>query len=217
METPARRCHQAVMSSRGPSTSQTTEEGNRAGNTESWTPSWKAVIITVLLGANIVFIRIIEALVYSREQCNAERSTMQKDLCTNSSNMSGGCHLCPPDWLLHGDQCYYFSDVTERTWEPSRDQCKMMGSDLLVIKDKEQQEFIQRMLSKHGGGELHWIGLHPDGDGWRWVDGEQYNSSLFSITELSPGRCGSVKTSDYYGSHCNSTRRWMCLRKAVRM
>ncbi|XP_069834987.1 killer cell lectin-like receptor subfamily B member 1C isoform X2 [Dendropsophus ebraccatus] len=216
METPARRCHQAVMSSRGPSTSQTTEEGNRAGNTESWTPSWKAVIITVLLGANIVFIRIIEALVYSREQCNAERSTMQKDLCTNSSNMSGGCHLCPPDWLLHGDQCYYFSDVTERTWEPSRDQCKMMGSDLLVIKDKEQQEFIERTLSQRAD-DTYWIGLHHDGDGWRWVDGEQYTSSLIQIKTSSPGSCISVTRSSYYTTKCYSNNRWICAREAVRI
>ncbi|XP_069837885.1 C-type lectin domain family 7 member A-like [Dendropsophus ebraccatus] len=127
-----------------------------------------------------------------------------------------GCRLCPYGWLLHGDQCYYFSDVRRRTWNQSRDQCKMMGSDLLVIKDKEQQEFIERTLSQRTDDE-YWIGLHPDGDGWRWVDGEQYNSSLFQIQTQPSGRCVSVTKSYYYQSSCSSAFRWMCVRKAVRI
>ncbi|XP_044155696.1 ring-infected erythrocyte surface antigen-like [Bufo gargarizans] len=52
-----------------------------------------------------------------------------------------------------------------------------MGADLLVIKNQEQQEFIQRNL-RQWIEDSYWIGLHHDGDGWRWVDGEHYNSGL---------------------------------------
>ncbi|XP_069837884.1 C-type lectin domain family 7 member A-like [Dendropsophus ebraccatus] len=149
--------------------------------------------------------------------CKAESDLINevKQLCVISGDRSAGCHLCPPHWLLHGDQCYYLS-VTERRWEQSRDQCKMMGSDLLVIKDKEQQEFIQRTLSQRTG-DTYWIGLHPDGDGWRWVDGERYNSSLFQIKTQPSGRCVSMTRSYYYQSSCSSAYRWMCIRKAVRI
>ncbi|XP_073537728.1 killer cell lectin-like receptor subfamily B member 1C [Phyllobates terribilis] len=149
-----------------------------------WTPSWKGVIITVLLGVNIILIRIIEALVYrwrNYETCEPHLKKFDhsaiKELCVTRTNMSTDCHLCPPHWLLHGDHCYYYSEVTERTWSQSRDDCKMMGADLLVIKDQEQQNFIQITLKKQED-DTYWIGLYHDGDVWRWVDGEHYSGSL---------------------------------------
>ncbi|XP_044153758.1 killer cell lectin-like receptor subfamily B member 1B allele B isoform X3 [Bufo gargarizans] len=177
-------------------------------NTKIWTPSWKFLIITVLLGANIVLIRIIEAL--------AKHSEILHELCMNSSNLPGGCLLCPNGWILHRDDCYYYSDVTDRTWNQSRDQCEKMGADLLVIKNQEQQEFIRRDLRQRGD-DTYWIGLHHDGDGWRWVDGEHYNSGLIQIKTQSSERCVSMTKSDYYQENCRSTNRWICLKKAVRI
>ncbi|XP_075698818.1 killer cell lectin-like receptor subfamily B member 1C [Rhinoderma darwinii] len=184
-----------------------------------WTPSWKGVTITVLLGVNIILIRIIEALVYNRISAptlsECECFTIKKELCLPGTDMSGGCSLCPPDWLLHGDHCYYYSDVTERTWNQSRDHCKMMGANLLVIKDQEQQDFILRTIRQRVD-DTYWIGLQRDGDDWRWVDGEHYNSSLLQIKTQS-GRCVSMNRSGYYPSSCNSTYRWICLKKAVKI
>ncbi|XP_075698464.1 killer cell lectin-like receptor subfamily B member 1B allele A [Rhinoderma darwinii] len=92
----------------------------------------------------------------------------------------------------------------------------MMGADLLVIKDQEQQEFILRTIRQRGD-DTYWIGLQRDGDGWRWVDGEHYNSSLFQIKTRSLGRCVSMSRSGYYQTSCNSTNRWICLKKAVKI
>ncbi|XP_069834983.1 C-type lectin domain family 7 member A-like [Dendropsophus ebraccatus] len=137
-----------------------------------WMPSWRGVIIAVSLGINIILIRCIMALVFMKRDCESCESPHSecdcsaiKELCLMRSNTSTECHLCPPNWLLHGDHCYYFSSAMSTSWNQSRDQCKMMGTDLLVIKDKEQQEFIQRSLSQRTD-DLYWIGLHPDGDGW---------------------------------------------------
>ncbi|XP_075208337.1 killer cell lectin-like receptor subfamily B member 1B allele B [Anomaloglossus baeobatrachus] len=91
-----------------------------------------------------------------------------------------------------------------------------MGADLLVIKDREQQEFIQRSITQRGQ-DTSWIGLHRDGDVWRWVDGGQYNSSLFQIKTQESGGCIGMTGSRYYQDHCNSTRRWICVKKAVRI
>ncbi|XP_075207699.1 killer cell lectin-like receptor subfamily B member 1B allele B [Anomaloglossus baeobatrachus] len=207
-----------------------------------WTPSWKAVIIVSLLGSNIVFIRIIGALLYNVKLSNIEHHAIRKDLCPNSTNVtkgydlelfverstirkelcikttdtSGGCLLCPYHWRLHGDQCYYYSDITVRNWSQSRDDCKMMGADLLVIKNQKQQEFIQSSLRQQVE-DTYWIGLHRDGDVWRWVDGGQYNSSLFEIKTQSLGHCVSMTRSGYYEGNCNSTNRWICVKKAVRI
>ncbi|XP_069834985.1 killer cell lectin-like receptor subfamily B member 1C [Dendropsophus ebraccatus] len=202
--------------------------GDKAGNsnnvpkkTSHWLLNSKVCLVIVIL--LLVIIGLIVALIivstsHMPPPCEAETDLMNivKQLCVNSSDRSSGCHLCPPSWLLHGDQCYYLSDVTDRTWDQSEEQCKMMGSDLLIIKDQDQQEFIQRTLSQRAD-DRYWIGLHPDEDGWRWVDGEQYNSSLFQIKTQPSGRCVSVTRSYYYQSSCSSAYRWMCIRKAVRI
>ncbi|XP_077110201.1 uncharacterized protein LOC143766415 [Ranitomeya variabilis] len=207
----------------------------------SWTPSWKGVIITVLLGVNITLIRIIAALVYhqiekhrnelyqeihlnntdSSSVCQHTdiekyRNELSKELCPNKSDNSTGCLLCPFEWQLHGDHCYYYSDVPNRTWNQSRDDCKMKGADLLVIKDQEQQEFIERTL-KQKLTDVYWIGLYRDGDVWRWVDGEHYSGILFQIKTQESGGCVSMTKSGYYQISCSSKTRWTCLKKAVRI
>ncbi|XP_044152248.1 killer cell lectin-like receptor subfamily G member 1 isoform X2 [Bufo gargarizans] len=210
-------------------------------NTKIWTPSWKFLIITVLLGANIVLIRIIEALAKHSEilhelcmnssdmpgvcqrlynhhptkQSNTECKELRQELCVNKAESASGCLLCPNGWILHGDDCYYYSDVPYRTWNQSRDQCEKMGADLLVIKNQEQQEFIERNLPLWWIEDTFWIGLHRDGDGWRWVDGEHYNSSL--IQTRPSGRCVLMIRSGYNQEDCSSTYRWICLKKAVRI
>ncbi|XP_073408850.1 killer cell lectin-like receptor subfamily B member 1B allele B [Dendrobates tinctorius] len=126
-----------------------------------------------------------------------------------------GCLLCPPDWQLYRDHCYYYSDVTGTTWSQSRDDCKKMRADLLVIKDQEQQKILQKSIAQRG--DTYWIGLHRDGDVWRWVDGEHYSGSLFQIKTPTSGRCVSMTTSDYYQDDCNTGRRWICVKKAVRI
>ncbi|XP_075207692.1 uncharacterized protein LOC142312588 [Anomaloglossus baeobatrachus] len=205
-----------------------------------WTPSWKGAIITVLLGINIILIRIIEALVYQpiqkytnelyKEVClNKTNSSvyqqkdiekykkeLSKELCPNKRDSSADCLLCPFDWRLHGNQCYYYSDEPNKTWSQSRDDCKMMGADLLVIKDQKQQEFIERTL-KQKLTDVYWIGLHRDGDVWRWVDGEHFSSSLFQIKTQESGGCVSMTKSGYYKTSCSSITRWTCLKKAVRI
>uniref|UniRef100_A0A8C3HY36 C-type lectin domain-containing protein n=1 Tax=Chrysemys picta bellii TaxID=8478 RepID=A0A8C3HY36_CHRPI len=48
-----------------------------------------------------------------------------------------GCKLCPRDWVLHGDKCYWLSSKPD-TWSKSHDDCSRKGSQMLVIQDREQ-------------------------------------------------------------------------------
>ncbi|XP_077114367.1 killer cell lectin-like receptor subfamily B member 1 [Ranitomeya variabilis] len=169
------------------------------------------VLLIVLLCCAVGFI-VCEHLLYT---CTKDENKL-KELCINNTNSSSGCLLCPRDWRLHEDLCYYYSDVTERTWSQSQDDCKKMGADLLVIKNNEQQEIIQRSIIQWGEN-TYWIGLHYDGDVWRWVDGEHYSGSLIQIKIRTSGRCVSMTRSGYYQDNCNAGRRWICVKKAVRI
>ncbi|XP_077310057.1 C-type lectin domain family 12 member A-like [Lithobates pipiens] len=133
----------------------------RTGNSGKnlWRPSWKGVIITLLVGSNIILIRIIEALaykgqslenenrqlrmnltqsstVYKAYQRDQEKRVLREKICGNINE----CTVCPGGWLWHRENCYYFSFGGEyRTWKESRELCEEMGADLLVIEDREQE------------------------------------------------------------------------------
>ncbi|XP_075071976.1 C-type lectin domain family 7 member A-like [Mixophyes fleayi] len=176
--------------------------------TKPWLPSWKFVIITVLIGVNIIFIRIIGVLVYQNQSLKEEKKLcvrtteppavyqnqsleseimeLKKQLCVSVTKPPPGCTLCPNNWQLYGDNCYY-SDVTKRSWILSQDHCEMMGAHLLVIEDREQEGFILSMLTQQAE-VMFWIGLYHEGDGWRWVNGRHYNTSLFQL-KVNSGNC----------------------------
>ncbi|XP_063819391.1 killer cell lectin-like receptor subfamily B member 1B allele B [Pseudophryne corroboree] len=151
-------------------------------------------------------------------QClNCDNCTMMakkvEQLCAALDKTSEGCALCPSKWLLHGDNCYYYSDDTRRTWDQSREQCEMMGGHLLVIEDQGQQEFIQRFVTEEAR-DMIWIGLYHEGDRWRWVNRRRYNTSLFQVKVIS-GNCVLVDIGGYYSENCNVTHTFICQRKTV--
>uniref|UniRef100_A0A8C3HY56 C-type lectin domain-containing protein n=1 Tax=Chrysemys picta bellii TaxID=8478 RepID=A0A8C3HY56_CHRPI len=47
------------------------------------------------------------------------------------------CKLCPRDWVLHGDKCYWLSNEAD-SWSMSHDDCSRKGSQMLVIQDRKQ-------------------------------------------------------------------------------
>ncbi|CAM4314262.1 unnamed protein product [Lepidochelys kempii] len=88
-----------------------------------------------------------------------------------------GCKLCPRDWLLHGDKCYWLSKE-RKDWTGSRDDCSGKSSRMLVIQNQEEMDFIQDVVQD---ANYIWIGLQvtPPGGKWTWVDG----------SPLDPVRC----------------------------
>ncbi|XP_075071241.1 killer cell lectin-like receptor subfamily B member 1B allele B isoform X2 [Mixophyes fleayi] len=170
--------------------------------TKLWIPSWKFIIITVLIGANIIILRII---MYQDINYVNYSTEIKKQLCVSPSETQEGCILCPSNWLLYGDNCYYYSDAAQRTWNQSQDHCEMMGAHLLVIEDQEPQT-----------DDMFWIGLYRAGDGWRWVNSRHYDTSLFQL-EVNSGNCALMNKHGYYTGTCNSKNRFICQRKAVKI
>ncbi|XP_069612012.1 killer cell lectin-like receptor subfamily F member 2 [Ranitomeya imitator] len=91
-----------------------------------------------------------------------------------------------------------------------------MGADLLVIKNQEEKGFIERTLQQRVN-DTYWIGLHRDGDAWRWVDEEYYNSSLFKFKVQSPESCTLMTKSGYYQDDCNRKYGTICLKNAAKI
>ncbi|XP_044839799.1 killer cell lectin-like receptor subfamily B member 1B allele C isoform X2 [Mauremys mutica] len=125
-----------------------------------------------------------------------------------------GCKLCPATWLLHRDKCYWVSGKM-KPWNESRDDCSAKHSQLLVIRDGEELEFIKNSTQ---GSTFVWIGLSLSslGKTWIWLNGSQLNHTLFPLPVQDNGNsCGAVKGNQIQSDTCATEYEWVCQREAV--
>nr|XP_042703942.1 killer cell lectin-like receptor subfamily B member 1B allele A [Chrysemys picta bellii] len=158
-------------------------------------------------------------------QCNC--STGLKDfhfhlkqfVCESSHNNSAegsGCKLCPPNWLLHRDKCYWVSKE-KNPWNKSRDDCSRRSSRLLVIRDQDEMTFIQN--TSKDANQI-WLGLTvtPPARNWTWVDGSLFNQTLFKVVDPAKGNsCGMIKADGINFEACSAPSKWICEKDALQL
>ncbi|XP_065420308.1 killer cell lectin-like receptor subfamily B member 1B allele C [Chrysemys picta bellii] len=145
------------------------------------------------------------------------RSRLKPILCEpHNSSLAGGsgCKLCPRDWLLHGDKCYWLSKES-KDWTGSHDDCSWKSSRMLVIQNQEEMDFIQGVIQDAG---YVWIGLkvtRPGGK-WTWVDGSPLDPVRFSVSGSAEGNsCGWIGDSRIQSETCGAEFRWICQKEAA--
>ncbi|XP_023815528.1 CD209 antigen-like protein E isoform X2 [Oryzias latipes] len=90
---------------------------------------------------------------------------------------------CPEGWKRFGNSCYYKS-TEQKTWTDSRSFCQFVGSDLVVVNSKEEQEFVSTLNQNSES----WIGLFAEGSPqkqkseWKWVDGSPLTETFWDET-----------------------------------
>ncbi|XP_035381863.1 CD209 antigen-like protein C [Electrophorus electricus] len=93
-------------------------------------------------------------------QSSYDNLTMERDAIQQKREM------CFKGWRKFGSSYYYFSNE-RKNWAESRQYCREMGADLVIINSREEQEFIKEV------NIYAWIGLsdaQTEGN-WKWVDG----------------------------------------------
>ncbi|KAG2465352.1 CLC4E protein, partial [Polypterus senegalus] len=90
----------------------------------------------------------------------------------NKSHDSQTCSVCPQNWLLFISKCYFLS-TDKLGWSDSQDHCFSERGHLVIIENKEEQDFLTVMVEIKGGKEKsYWIGLSDrvtEGD-FVWVN-----------------------------------------------
>ncbi|XP_032655159.1 uncharacterized protein LOC116835966 [Chelonoidis abingdonii] len=152
----------------------------------------------------------------STAECSARLERFQSQLCPPAQPGpagGSGCKLCPTDWQLRGDKCYWVSRG-RKTWSESRTDCSARGSQLLVIQDPEELEFIKD-LTKHS--HLFWVGLSvPSPEkAWTWLDGSRLDQTQFLVSDPVENSCGAVWGKWIHSDACSSGLHWICRRDAV--
>ncbi|XP_036616629.1 C-type lectin domain family 4 member E [Trichosurus vulpecula] len=112
-----------------------------------------------------------------------------KDFSCSADGFTNTC--CPVNWKKFQSSCYFFSDDF-MTWTASLKNCETMGSHLVVINTREEQNFL--FQAKPSGREFY-IGLTDqvvDGQ-WQWVDGTPFNKNLSFWDKGEPNNIAGVE------------------------
>ncbi|XP_039618431.1 killer cell lectin-like receptor subfamily B member 1B allele B [Polypterus senegalus] len=101
------------------------------------------------------------------------KKTCRKEWSTGEMN----CSFCPTGWLQNFRKCYFISKEN-KTWLECRNICISHKADLVIVKEKNELEYLQYIMNDANG--FYWIGLRRDSSEiWRWVDGSPFDGSLF--------------------------------------
>ncbi|XP_073718513.1 uncharacterized protein [Misgurnus anguillicaudatus] len=113
----------------------------------------------------------------------------------------------------------YFISTETKTWNESRMYCRERGGDLIIINNKEEEDFISRKTISSGA--RFWIGLSDsDVEGtWRWVDGTPLNSSFWAAGEpngnISENCVESIRPG-WNDASCYIAQNWICERNVLK-
>uniref|UniRef100_A0A671TP79 C-type lectin domain-containing protein n=1 Tax=Sparus aurata TaxID=8175 RepID=A0A671TP79_SPAAU len=109
---------------------------------------------------------------------------------------------CPDGWTRFGCSCYFRSNQM-KTWQQSRTDCQNKGADLVVINNKDENNFVSDLTKLNGES---WIGLKTEwstvrGYEWKWVDGSPL-TEIFGASRLP------AASREEYAAYCNRQRQW---------
>ncbi|XP_067249208.1 CD209 antigen-like protein C isoform X2 [Chanodichthys erythropterus] len=141
-----------------------------------------------------------DALLSKNNDLIKERNTCRQDFFKENNG-----------WIYNHSSFYYISSE-KKSWNESRSYCTERGADLIIINNKEEQDFVEKNIDH---GSLVWIGLTDiDEEGsWKWVDGSTPTFRFWWSTEPNGKReenCALVHTSIWADYPCDDAYLWIC-------
>ncbi|KAM6233287.1 killer cell lectin-like receptor subfamily G member 1 [Porphyrio hochstetteri] len=129
------------------------------------------------------------------------------DGSSSSSSAWAGCKLCPQDWKLLGERCYWLSKE-KGNWEQGKRGCQEQEAQLVVLRDKKEEENIREVAGPHP----LWIGLRASHREWRWVDNTPLDVTMFGAQLEAKDGCGTLRDQGLEADVCDGEHSWVCQR-----
>ncbi|XP_034510499.1 secretory phospholipase A2 receptor isoform X3 [Ailuropoda melanoleuca] len=128
-------------------------------------------------------------------------------------------------WIKFKSNCYSFSTVLDSmSFEAAHEFCKKEGSNLLTIKDEDENSFLLEELSAFGSSvQMVWLNAHFDGDNEtiKWFDGTPTDQSNWGIRKpemdhVKPHLCIALRIPEgvWQLSPCQEKKGFICKMEA---
>ncbi|NXE77380.1 CLC5A protein, partial [Cochlearius cochlearius] len=122
---------------------------------------------------------------------------------------------CPPCWEKNGKKCYFFSDKMEKKdWNASRKECTDMNSDLVIIDDMEEMDYLTSQLKS----QYYLLGLtySMSEKKWKWINNMEYRENTITGANHSDYLCAVIGPKKVETAPCggSSTTQNMCEKAA---
>ncbi|XP_062892762.1 CD209 antigen-like protein C isoform X4 [Mobula hypostoma] len=130
--------------------------------------------------------------------------------------------LCHRSWTPFAGNCYFFS-MSTLGWEESRQACVTLGSELVVIRSEEEQQFV----AEYNASRAYWVGIkdNPLELTWTWVDGtilqddltfwdKDYPDSYFDYELEAFKNCVFLRGGAWANAVCARANYWICKRRS---
>ncbi|KYO40783.1 hepatic lectin isoform X1 [Alligator mississippiensis] len=132
--------------------------------------------VYLLLALSLLLTLILFGVSLSKvSSVSSELHKKQAELKKNHSSPDYQLFPCGAEsreWRYFNGKCYYFS-LQEVNWHKAKEQCKELHSQLVVINNLAEQNFLAYRMQ---GRERYWLGLtdvNTEGK-WEWIDGTDY-------------------------------------------
>ncbi|KAM4539732.1 C-type lectin domain family 4 member C-like isoform 2-T2 [Odontesthes bonariensis] len=147
------------------------------------------------------------------KEVEIQHETLKKGLKEKTTHPHPVCRLpdqvtnepvlkCEVGWEHYVEKCYYFSTM-KYSWTKSRDECGRKGGELVKIKSREEQIFLEARLrdKMEEAEDKFWIGLtDSEEEGrWLWVDRSPLDTCL---TFWSPKEPDNWREKNSAGENC---------------
>ncbi|XP_073342071.1 uncharacterized protein [Pagrus major] len=135
------------------------------------------------------------------------------------------CKSCQTDWVQEESSCYVVHNAPSNqqlTWDEAQANCKGKISELAVINNAVEKEFIKESswADDHWIAG-YWIGLRVVDGKWVWLDGSDLTETSW-IQQATPtkGHCAisvpnNIQNKYLESVNCGNRNAWICEKKSL--
>ncbi|KAK5604549.1 hypothetical protein CRENBAI_015581 [Crenichthys baileyi] len=107
-------------------------------------------------------------------ELNVSRAQWSIDAYCPKKAGGRSCTSCQDGWLHRSPSCYAYNNAApsnRRNWEDARENCRTKNSDLPVVSDQTEKDYVKTISPVEGDIQGYWIGLRAVEGRWKWIDG----------------------------------------------
>ncbi|KAM4568612.1 C-type lectin domain family 10 member A-like isoform 2-T2 [Fundulus diaphanus] len=160
----------------------------------------------------------IETMEKTWNEQNVSRAQWSIDEYCPKAN-KGICTSCQKGWKKQFSSCYANNDAEpsdRRNWEEAREDCRTKNSDLPVVFDQTEKDYVNTQSPAIKGIQGYWIGLRAEGGKWRWIDGSDLTNQDWIQQQPDDGQCvTSLQGREWRSVSCDEKNAWICEKKAL--